>query len=95
MKLSHQQVEHIARLARLGLSAEERDKFSLQLSDILKNFEVLNELNTADVMPATHSIPLQNVFREDEEASSYSQDEVLANAPRKEENCFKVKAILE
>ena len=95
MKLSHQQVEHIARLARLGLSAEERDKFSLQLSDILENFEVLNELNTADVAPATHSIPLQNVFREDEEASSYPQDEVLANAPRKEENCFKVKAILE
>ena len=95
MKLSHQQVEHIARLARLGLSWEERDKFSLQLSDILENFEVLKELNTADVVPATHSIPLQNVFREDEEASSFPQDEVLANAPRKEENCFKVKAILE
>jgi len=95
MKLSHQQIEHIARLARLSLSAEERDKFSLQLSDILENFEVLNELNTADVMPATHSIPLQNVFREDEVASSYPQDEVLANAPRKEGNCFKVKAILE
>jgi aspartyl-tRNA(Asn)/glutamyl-tRNA(Gln) amidotransferase subunit C len=95
MKLNREQVEHIAWLARLRLSPEEVDRFGSQLSDILENFETLNELDTADVAPATHAIPLQNVFREDEVAHSFPRDEILANAPRKEEGFFKVKAILE
>lgn len=95
MKLSHKQVKHIARLARLGLSEAEIEKLSLQLSDILGNFEVLKQIDTTDVPPATHSIPLQNVFREDEAAKSYPQSEVLANAPRQEESCFRVPTILE
>jgi len=95
MKLSHEQVRHIAWLARLGLSEAEMEKFSLQLSDILENFEILKEVDTANVPPATQTIPLQNVFREDKVAKSYPQTEVLANAPNEEENCFKVQAILE
>jgi len=95
MKLSYEQVRHIAWLARLGLSDEEVEKFSLQLSNILENFEILKHVNTANVSPLTHIIPLQNVFREDNAAESYSQAEVLSNAPREEENCFKVQAILE
>jgi len=95
MKLSHEQVKHIAWLARLRLSPAEVEKLSLQLSNILENFEILKELNTENVSPANHIIPLQNIFREDEAAESYPQDEILANAPRKQENCFKVKAILE
>jgi len=95
MKLTHEQVRHIAWLARLGLSEAETEKFSLQLSDILENFEILKEVDTTNVPPATQTIPLQNVFREDEVAKSYPQTEVLANAPNKEENCFKVQAILE
>jgi len=95
MKLSHEQVKHIAWLARLGLSEAEVEKFSLQLSDILENFEILKEVDTANVPLATQTIALQNVFREDEVAKSYPQTEVLANAPDEEENCFKVQAILE
>jgi len=95
MKLSHEQVKHVARLARLGLSEAEVEKFSLQLSDILENFEILKEVDTTNVPPAAQSIPLQNVFREDKVVKSYPQSEVLANAPRQEENCFKVQAILE
>jgi aspartyl-tRNA(Asn)/glutamyl-tRNA(Gln) amidotransferase subunit C len=95
MKLSYEQVRHIAWLARLGLSEEEVEKFSLQLSDILENFEILKQIDTANVPPATHTIPLQNVFRKDDVAESYSQAEILANAPKQEGNCFKVQAILE
>ena len=95
MKLSHDQVKHIAWLARMGLSEEEVEKFSLQLSDILENFEILKEVDTANVPPATHTIPLQNVFREDATTESYPQAEILSNAPRKADNCFEVQAILE
>jgi aspartyl-tRNA(Asn)/glutamyl-tRNA(Gln) amidotransferase subunit C len=95
MKLSYEQVRHIAWLARLGLSEEEVEKFSLQLSNILENFEILKQVDTADVPPATHTIRLQNVFRKDDVAESYSQAEVLSNAPKQEGDCFKVQAILE
>ena len=95
MKLSYEQVRHIAWLARLGLSEEEVEKFSLQLSNILENFEILKQVDTANVPPATHTIPLQNVLRKDDVADSYPQAEILSNAPKQEENCFKVQAILE
>jgi aspartyl-tRNA(Asn)/glutamyl-tRNA(Gln) amidotransferase subunit C len=95
MKLSYEQVRHIAWLARLGLSEEEVEKFSVQLSNILDNFEILKQVDTANVPPATHTIPLQNVFRKDDVAESYSQAEILSNAPKREGNCFKVQAILE
>ena len=95
MKLSHEQVKHVARLARLGLSEADVGKFSLQLSDILENFEILKQVDTSKVPPATQSIPLQNIFREDKTAKSYPQSKILSNAPRQEENCFKVQAILE
>jgi len=95
MKLSYEQVTHIGWLARLGLSEEEVEKFSLQLSKILENFEILKEVDTADVPPATHTIPLQNVIRKDDVADSYPQAEILLNAPKQEGDCFKVQAILE
>jgi aspartyl-tRNA(Asn)/glutamyl-tRNA(Gln) amidotransferase subunit C len=95
MKLSYEQVRHIAWLARLGLSEEEEEKFSHQLSNILENFEILSQVNTTNVPPATHTISLQNVFRKDEVSASYPQAEILSNAPKQEENCFKVQAILE
>jgi aspartyl-tRNA(Asn)/glutamyl-tRNA(Gln) amidotransferase subunit C len=95
MKLSYEQVTHIGWLARLGLSEEEVEKFSFQLSNILENFEVLKEIDTADVPPATHTILLQNVIRKDDVADSYPQAEILLNAPKQEGDCFKVQAILE
>jgi len=95
MKLDSEQVQHIAWLARLGLTEAEMEKFSLQLSDILENFEILNEVDTSNVAPATQAALLQNVFREDEAANSYPQADILRNAPQEDENCFRVKAILE
>jgi len=95
MRLSHEQVRHIARLARLGLNEEEVERLSLQMSDMLGNFEILKELDTTDVPPATHIVPLQNVLRKDDVVESYSQAEILSNAPRQADKCFKVQAILE
>ena len=95
MKLSHKQVKHIAWLARLGLDESEVDKFSYQLSNILKNFEVLQQLDTSGVLPTTQSASLSNVFREDKASESLSKTDVLLNAPRQKEDCFDVQAILE
>ncbi len=95
MKLTHEEVLHIALLARLGLAETEVDRFGEQLSNILENFEVLQQVDTRDVPPTAQSIPLQNVLRDDETAASLPQSEILANAPQKEENFFRVRAVLE
>ncbi len=95
MILSREEVQHIALLARLSLMEEEIEQFRLQLSNILENFEVLKQVDTTDVPPTTQAVPLQNVFRADRAEPSLPADDVLANAPQKEENCFKVRAVLE
>jgi len=95
MKLSREQVLHIARLARLGLTEAEVDRFSEQLSNILENFEILQQVDTSDVPPTAQSINLQNVTKDDAAIASLPPDQILANAPRREENRFKVNAVLE
>ena len=95
MKLSREQVKHIALLARLGLSEEEVERFREQLSNILENFEILQQVDTTDVPPTAHVIALDSVVRDDEVLPSLPQDEILANAPQVEEHCFKVRAVLE
>ena len=95
MKISREEVLHIALLARLGLTDEEVDRLSEQLSNIMENFEILQQVDTTDIPPTAQSISLQNVTSVDEVASSLSPDEVLANAPQKEEDFFRVRAVLE
>ncbi len=95
MKLSREEVLHIALLARLGLNDEEVDKLREQLSNILKNFEVLQQVDTTDVPPTAQSIALQNVTSEDETADSYPPGEILDNAPQREDGFFKVNPVLE
>ena len=95
MKLSREEVKHIALLARLGISEDEIEKFRLQLSDILDNFEVLKQVDTSDLPPTAQSVTLQNIFRADEAEVSYPTDEILANAPQQDNHYFKVKAVLE
>ena len=95
MKLSREEVLRIARLARLGLSEAEIDRMGEQLSDILENFEILKQVDTSDVPPTAQSIDLQNVLRDDEVAPSLPSGDVLANAPRKEGDYFRVRAVLE
>lgn len=95
MKLSREEVQHIALLARLGLSEAEIEKFKLQLSDILENFEVLKQADTGNLLPTAQSIALQNVLRPDEAKASYPVEDILANAPQQDDNCFKTRAVLE
>jgi aspartyl-tRNA(Asn)/glutamyl-tRNA(Gln) amidotransferase subunit C len=95
MKLGREEVLHIARLARLGLTDEEIDRFSEQLSHLLEHFEVLQQVDTEGVPPTAQSIALQSVMRDDEVAPSLPVDEILANAPRREGDCFRVRAVLE
>ena len=95
MKLSREEVLHIALLARLGLTETDVDRFREQLSNILENFEILQQVDTKDVPPTAQSIALQNVMTGDEVAPSLPPSQVLANAPRREGEFFRVRAVLE
>jgi aspartyl-tRNA(Asn)/glutamyl-tRNA(Gln) amidotransferase subunit C len=97
MAITKKDVEHVARLARLSLSEEEKDRYAAQLSSILGYIETLNELNTENVLPTTHAIPMANVWREDrmETSTLGNPEEILSNAPEREGPFFKVKKIIE
>jgi aspartyl-tRNA(Asn)/glutamyl-tRNA(Gln) amidotransferase subunit C len=95
MKLSREEVLHIAALAKVGLTESDVENFREQLSNILDNFSALQKLDTTGVPPTAQSISLNNVINNDEIETSMSQEEVLANAPQQEGNCFKVKIVLE
>jgi aspartyl-tRNA(Asn)/glutamyl-tRNA(Gln) amidotransferase subunit C len=94
-RLSQDEVQHIALIYRLGLSHEEIERLRNQLSDILENFQVLDEVDTTDVPPTGHSVALENVMRQDEATSPLSKEDILANAPRREGDYFRVKAVLD
>ena len=95
MKLTRDDVKHIALLARLGITDEDIDKFQGQLSVILDNFEILKKVDTTNIEPTAQSIALKNVFRADNAEQSFKVEDVLANAPRQDDNYFKVQAVLE
>lgn len=94
MPLSIDEVEHVARLARLNLTAEEKERFAEQLSSILDYVDELGSLPTDGIEPLTHILPVQNVFREDIVRPSASRAEILANGPLVEDGLFKVPKIL-
>ena len=95
MSIEVKDVEHVARLARLELSEEEKAQFTVQLNAILKYAEKLNELDTESIEPTSHVIPLMNVMREDEPRPSWPVEDVLKNAPDEEDGQFKVPAVLD
>ena len=95
MKLSLEQVEHIAQLARLTLSEEEKALYQGQLSAILEYFEKLQELDTEAISPTATVLPLRSVMREDEPRPSAPREDILANAPAAEDGCFQVPAVLD
>ncbi|HIP95716.1 MAG TPA: Asp-tRNA(Asn)/Glu-tRNA(Gln) amidotransferase subunit GatC [Anaerolineae bacterium] len=95
MKLSREEVEHIAELAKVGLTDEEKTLFQEQLSAILEYAEMLQEIDTTTIPPTATVLPLRNVMRPDEVHPSLPREDVLANAPQSEDGYFRVKAILE
>jgi aspartyl-tRNA(Asn)/glutamyl-tRNA(Gln) amidotransferase subunit C len=95
MKITKQEVEHVAKLARLELSDQEKDRLTTQLSNILTYVEKLNELDTKGVEPTSHVLDIKNVMRDDVPAPSLTQDRALANAPEKAAGHYKVPKIIE
>lgn len=93
--ISKDQVKHVAHLARLAISDEEAERFTNQLSSIIKYAEQLNELDTTNVEPTTHVLDLKNVLRKDEPKQWITQEEALKNAPDRKGDYFRVPSILE
>ena len=95
MKISAQDVLHVANLARLQLDAEALKTYSQQLDAVLSYMDLLNEVDTSRVAPTSHAIALTNAFRDDQPVAHLSRQEGLANAPQTEEGCFLVPKVIE
>ncbi len=95
MKITREEVQRVAALARLQLSAEEQAALTKQLDKILQYMEKLNLLDTAQVEPLAQAVDIVNAFREDKAAPFPSTEALLANAPARERNFFKVPKIIE
>lgn len=95
MSITVKDVEHVAALARLELTEEEKDMYAGQLNAILRYAEQLNALDTEGVEPTSHAVPLFNVMREDTVKPSIPVEVAMLNAPEEEDGQFKVPAVLE
>ncbi len=95
MKITKQEVEHVAKLGRLELAEQEKEKLTDQLSNILTYVEKLNELDTKGVEPTSHVLDINNVMREDVAGASLPQERALANAPDKAAGHYRVPLIIE
>ncbi|KKM09567.1 glutamyl-tRNA amidotransferase [Clostridiales bacterium PH28_bin88] len=94
MTISKKDVEHVALLARLELSEEEKEAYTQQLNSILGYMEKMNALDTTDVEPTAHVLAIHNVFRDDVDRPSIPREEALKNAPDQREGQFKVPRIV-
>ena len=95
MKLSSQEVEYVAHLARLEITGKEKDKFTAQLNDILLYIDKLNEFDTKGVEPMSHAIAVTNAFREDDIVDSIGTKKSLANAPDARGEFFRVPKVID
>jgi aspartyl-tRNA(Asn)/glutamyl-tRNA(Gln) amidotransferase subunit C len=95
MSVSKKDVEHVAQLARLGLSDQEKELFTVQLSSILDFADNLKKLDTSKIEPTSHAIPMKNIMREDKVVPFDQIDAILTNGPEVEERMFKVPRIIE
>ncbi len=95
MKMTVANVEHVARLARLELTCDEKELFAGQMGAILGYVEKLNELNTEGIVPTSHAVPMENAFRDDEVRASIGLDNALANAPDRAGSFFAVPKVIE
>ena len=93
--IDRETVKHVAKLARLGLTEEEVEVVRDQLSVILDNIAILQEVDVSGVSPTAHASRLSNIMRADIAEPSYPPEVLLANAPAQEDNCLKVRAVLE
>ena len=95
MAISRADVEHVARLARLGLADEEVERLTAELSHILDAMQALRELDTSAIPPTAQVIPLRNVMRDDSSRPSWPVDDILRNAPATRDQQFLVPPVLD
>lgn len=95
MKISSQEVEYVAHLARLEVTDLEKEKFTAQLNDILLYIDKLNELDTKGVAPMSHAMAVTNAFREDRIVESMGTEKSLANAPDSRGEFFRVPKVID
>ncbi len=94
-RITSDEVRHLSVLARVGMTDDEVDRMRDEMSHILDNIDVLNQVDTEGVEPTGHSVDVDSVMREDEARPSSSVDDVMANAPNREEDHIRVRAVLE
>lgn len=94
MSISKKDVEHVAKLARLELTEEEKVLYTEELNAVLGFMDTLNQLDTSGVPPTSHVLDIKNVFREDVVEPSMDPEEVVANAPAAKDNQFRVPKIM-
>lgn len=95
MKISRQEVAHVARLARLALDETELDALTADMDAILGYVEQLNRLDTTGIVPTAHAVPMANAFRPDEVRPSFTPEQALANAPHPDPAGFRVPRVIE
>lgn len=95
MKITRQQVENVAVLARLELTGAETELFTGQMDAILAYVDKLNELDTDGIVPTSHAVPMENAFRPDEVRPSIGAESALGNAPGRVEDFFRVPKVIE
>ena len=93
-RISRDDVAHVARLARLELTADELERFTEQLGAVLDHAADVEALDVGDVPPTAHPLPLRNVFRDDVPRPSLDREEVLSQAPAAEDGRFRVPPVL-
>ena len=94
MAISREEVEKVSLLGRLLLSEDELDKMTTQLGQILEYMDLLAEVDTEQVEPMAHARDVSDVFRDDQVRPSLDRDEALANAPNRDDECYRVPAVL-
>ena len=94
MKITKEEVLHVANLARLDVYKMLIDKFAAQIGTILEYVDTLNRIDTKEVAPTSHAIFLTNAFRDDDERQSFDSDSALSNAPEKEDGNFIVPKVI-
>lgn len=94
-QISSDEVRHLALLCRVAMSDDDVEIMRDQMSDILGNISILNQVDTEGVEPTGHSVDLVSVMRDDEVAASAEREDILANAPQREGDFIRVRAVLE
>ncbi len=95
MKISRAEVEHVSRLARLALADQEIDALRKDMDQILDYVEQLNQLDTQEITPTAHAVPMENALRDDTIRPGFSREQALANAPAPDPSGFRVPRVIE